>query len=80
MNLQEYKKTQYPFEEYLREIYAKEYMGTNDDMSDDFDSWLSNLDGEEYIKHGDVFARILLDLIGTDTTSFSSEKYKVTYK
>jgi len=70
MNLQEYKKTKYPFEEYLREIHAKDYMGTNDDMPDSFDDFLVNLDGEEYIEHGNAFSKMLLDLIGEDITKF----------
>jgi len=70
MNLQEYKKAQYPFEEYLKEIHAKDYMGTDDDMPDSFDDFLGNLDGEEYIKHGNVFSKILLDLIGKDIIKF----------
>ena len=63
MNLNEYKKSQYPFEEYLKEIHAKNYMGTDDDMPDSFDDWLGNLDGEEYIEHGNAFSKMLLDLI-----------------
>ena len=69
-NLQEYKKAQYPFEEYLKEIHAINYMGTNDDMSDSFDDFLGNLDGEEYIEHGNAFSKMLLDLIGKDITKF----------
>ena len=72
MNLQEYKKAQYPFEEYLKEIHSNEYMGTDDDMPDSFDDFLGNLDGEEYIEHGNAFSKMLLDLISASTTSFSS--------
>ena len=32
------------FEDYLRSIHAENYMGTDDDMSDDFDHMLSGLD------------------------------------
>jgi len=70
MNLQEYKKAQYPFEEYLKEIHAKDYMGTDDDMPDSFADFLGNLDGEEYIEHGNTFSKMLLDLIGKDITKF----------
>ena len=57
MNLQEYKKTQYPFEEYLKEIHAEDYMGTNDDMSDDFDDFLVNLEPESIIGHANAFSK-----------------------
>jgi len=70
MTLQEYKKAQYPFEEYLKEIHAKDYMGTDDDMPDSFNDFLGNLDGEEYIEHGNAFSKMLLDLIGKDITKF----------
>lgn len=40
------------FEEYLKEIHAEDYMGTDDDMSDSFDDWLASLDGEDYINYG----------------------------
>lgn len=35
------KKT---FENYLRELHAKDYTGTDDDMSDDYEAWLSEFD------------------------------------
>lgn len=63
MTLKEYKKAGYPFEEYLKEIHSNHYAGTDDDMSDNFDDWLCNLDGEEFIKHGNVFCKMLLELI-----------------
>lgn len=31
------------FEEALQEEHAKNYMGTDDDMPDHFDAWVSNL-------------------------------------
>ncbi len=41
------------FEEYLKEIHAKNYMGTDDDMPDEFDNWLGSLDGEDYMRYAD---------------------------
>ena len=38
-------------EDYLKEIHAKNYHGTDDNMPDDFESWISNLDVEEVIKY-----------------------------
>jgi len=70
MNLREYQDTKYPFEEYLKEIHATVYIGSNDDMTEDLKNFLTNLDGEEYIKHGNAFAKILLSLIPKDVTKF----------
>ena len=69
MNLQEYKKTQYPFEEYLKEIHAEDYMGTDDDMSDDFDDFIVNIEHESLIEHANAFSKMLLDLI--EVSSFN---------
>ena len=40
------------FEEYLKEVHAKNYSGTDDDMSDNFEAWLEQLDTEEIINLG----------------------------
>ena len=39
------------FEDYLREIHAKDYHGTDDNMPDSFESWVSNLEVEEVIEY-----------------------------
>ena len=33
--------------EFLREAHAEQYTGTDDNMSDDLDSWISNLEDKE---------------------------------
>lgn len=38
------------FEHYLRGIHAKTYTGTDDDMPDDFEFWVSQLEADEIIK------------------------------
>lgn len=37
------------FEDFLKEKHAENYMGTDDNMPDDFERWLSNLDPQELI-------------------------------
>jgi len=37
------------FEDFLKEKHAKNYMGTDDNMTDGFERWLSNLDVQELI-------------------------------
>ncbi len=46
------------FIDYLQEIHAEDYHGTNDDMSDDFDRWLVELDNEEIIQYAETWGRI----------------------
>lgn len=43
------------FEDFLKEVHAREYMGLDDDMPDAFDVWLGDLNGEDYIRYGDEF-------------------------
>ena len=35
------------FENYLKEIHSKHYMGTDDDMPDAFENWLVDLSSED---------------------------------
>lgn len=57
------EETKFPFEDFLKDIHAQNYVGSDDDMPDDFDGWLSSLDGEDYINYGDRFGRMLLKLL-----------------
>lgn len=41
--------TSKPFEDFLKDEHAKGYSGTDDDMSDAFDTWVTGLDNEELI-------------------------------
>jgi hypothetical protein len=38
------------FEDYLKDLHGLNYMGTDDDMPDKFEAWLSKLDVDEIIK------------------------------
>lgn len=40
------------FEEYLKDIHAKGYMGTDDDMPESFERWLENLDNNDLVEYG----------------------------
>lgn len=37
------------FENYLQEVHAEDYLGTDDDMPDAFDYWVTNLDNAELL-------------------------------
>ena len=52
----------YPFEEFLKDIHAKSYTGTDDDMQDDYEHWLSNLDIEQIIKYGNQALNMALHI------------------
>ena len=45
------------FEGFLIEKHAKQYVGTDDDMADDFDSWIEGLDQEQLMKYADKYAK-----------------------
>lgn len=35
------------FEDYLQQVHAEDYIGTDDDMPDAFDNWVGDLDNTE---------------------------------
>jgi hypothetical protein len=41
------------FEEYLKEQHAEQYTGTDDDMPDDLDNWMSELSVSEVMIYAD---------------------------
>ena len=47
------------FEEFLKDKFAENYRGLDDNMPDSFDNWLSNLDGEEYMRFGDEYGQFI---------------------
>jgi len=47
-------------EEYLQEIHADGYTGTDDDMPDAFDEFIQELEPEEWIKHADNYAESII--------------------
>jgi len=45
------------FEDFLKEKHAKNYMGTDDDMPDDFERWVGELDTQKILDFGDEAIR-----------------------
>lgn len=43
------------FEDFLKEEHGKTYLGTDDAMPEAFDSWLAELDGEDYMSFGELY-------------------------
>lgn len=52
------KNTYTNFEDYLKSKHAEGYMGTDDDMHDNFVSWSDDLDFEEFLDYSDEYAEI----------------------
>lgn len=49
------------FEDFLKEQHAADYMGTDDDMPDDFDDWLGGQSADELIKLADLWTKNLIE-------------------
>ena len=47
------------FEEYLKDVHAENYHGTDDDMPDNFEGWLENMDLDLLLAHGDKFGTMM---------------------
>lgn len=59
---------EYGFEDYLEEVFNEQNPGIlDDDLENAFDNWLSQLDGEEYIRYADTFALKLSNMHIADT-------------
>lgn len=43
------------FEDYLKEVHAKQYQGLDDDMPDDYEHWLMHLEQEQLIEYADMY-------------------------
>lgn len=46
------------FEEYLKDVHAKIYIGTDDDMPEAFEAWLDGIDVDDIMEWADLFGRI----------------------
>ncbi len=44
------------FENYLMEVHAKDYHGTDDAMPDDFERWLGELEADQMFLHAEGYA------------------------
>jgi len=56
-----YSNSKYHFEDFLRTKHAEQYTGTDDDMGDNFNDWLTEIDVEELIGYGNQMANMLLN-------------------
>jgi len=56
MNLFNYGK----FEDFLRSVHAKQYTGTDDDMPDDYDEWVSEIAQYKLVVYANMWKEELL--------------------
>jgi len=56
-----YINAKFPFEEFLKDLHARDYAGLDDDMSDDFENWLAELDVDSLVKYGDMLTKALIE-------------------
>lgn len=49
------------FEEYLQEVHAADYHGTDDDMPGAFDYWLSELQIDEIIQYAEDWGKTFVE-------------------
>lgn len=47
----------YDFEDFLEEIHAKQYTGTDDDMPDNFEHWLETIGIDAVITYANQYAK-----------------------
>jgi hypothetical protein len=53
-------------EEHLKDLHARNYTGTDDDMPDSFQAYLVNLDVDEWIKLANEYAKyVQIDMSAT---------------
>lgn len=58
--IKDIQKAKYPFEEYMEYIHSLDYHGTDDDMQENYENWLTEMDGEDYIRHANAFGMLLI--------------------
>ena len=49
------------FEDFLKEQHAADYMGTDDNMPDDFEDWLGGQSSEDFIKLADLWTKNVIE-------------------
>lgn len=46
------------FEDYLREVHAQDYRGTDDDMPDAYEAWVCDLSADDFITYADQYGEL----------------------
>lgn len=61
------------FEEYLESVHSADYHGTDDDMPDSFDAWISEKDGADMKELAESFADILVRKVKVEVLSHAGK-------
>lgn len=56
------EKPIYPFEDFLKEKHAEDYHGTDDDMPDAFEAWVTDMQVDDLIGLGNQFGNMILGI------------------
>lgn len=64
MKLEQLKRNN-SFEDYLREIHADGYMGTDDNMPDDFEAWLGNKEQFDILEYAHEWECSLIEKVAS---------------
>lgn len=51
------------FEEYLQEKHADQYEGLDDDMVENFDSWMETLTVEDVLEYGEYYGKRVENIV-----------------
>jgi len=63
------------FEQYLQEVHAKNYHGTDDDMPDNLDSWLTDLQIDDVIAYAENWHTQEMKSIRAKGANTTNSKY-----
>jgi len=58
--IQPNQPNQVNFGQYLQDLHADNYMGNDDDMSDDYSNWITDIDIDELIDLADMWGEVLV--------------------
>lgn len=59
MHLEVPAKKYQSFEDFLEDKHGEDYMGTDDDMPDAYENWMSNLDVQEVIDYAEEWGKVI---------------------
>jgi len=60
------------FESYMQMIHAQDYHGTDDDMPDNFENWITNIDDGEMMEYAESFSNALCNKITERVLKYST--------
>lgn len=63
INMKKTDTTWQNYEDYLREVHARAYTGTDDHMPDAFETWLETIEPQDFIDLGESYGKDLKSLL-----------------